>query len=161
MQQRQIFLALFIFVLLIAGMFGFAYLKRAEYENKNLSDRAATTSSQESSVEIKRINAKHFFDKKEGVHTLVGSIAMPTPCELLNYTSSVTEGGAQALVSFTTVNNSENCAQVVTDQRFKVSFKAEENVQIKALYNTSPAEFNLFPGAEGENPADFELFIKG
>ena len=64
--------------------------------------------------------------------------------------------------SFDVVNNSKDqCEQTVTAQRFKVGFKAPKDIKIDATFKGNPIELNLIPAQQGENPADFELFIKG
>ena len=64
-------------------------------------------------------------------------------------------------IYFNIINNSDSCAHVVTDQRFKVSFTASNEASVSARLNGRPVELNLVPAGEGESPDDFELFIKG
>ena len=65
------------------------------------------------------------------------------------------------MVDFDVINNADMCAQVITDQRFSVSFDASEEARISAKLEGRQVELNLIPAAEGETPDDFELFIKG
>jgi hypothetical protein len=139
-------------------MFTFAYLKKKEMVE--VAPQAAVPEEKVAYAEITRIEAKHFFI--DGVHTLVGEIPMPTPCDLLEATSRVAESmPEQVTVDFTVINNAEFCAQVITGQRFKVSTTASEGATFTATFMGRPVELNLIPAAPGETPDDFELFIKG
>lgn len=161
MNKRAILAAVLLFFLIVVGMFVFAYLKRSELTQVvpgPVVQRQTETEKQETS---KRIDAKHFF--VDGVHTIAGEIAMPTPCDLLQ-TNAVILGSEpqRAIISFSIVNESGGqCAQVITQQRFKISFNAGENVAIEALYEGRAAILNLIEAGTDESPDDFELFIKG
>ena len=159
MSQKTIIMCIALFILIVAGMFGFAYLKKAEV--------AAPAPQEETQGEeevkyasITRITAKHFFE--DGVHTIAGEIPMPTPCDLLEADAIVMESfPEQVSLNFNVVNNAEFCAQQITPQRFKVSATASENATFSANFMGRSVELNLVPPAEGETPEDFELFIKG
>ena len=158
MNQKAIIICIALFILIVAGMFGFAYLKKAEVTTpvpeENLPQEQVEYAS------ITRITAKHFFI--DGVHTLAGEIPMPTPCDLLEAEARVMESfPEQVVVDFSVLNNAEFCAQQVTPARFMVSFTASENASISALFMGRAVEPNLVPPAEGETPDDFQLFIKG
>jgi len=111
-------------------------------------------------ADITRIDAKHYLI--DGMHTLVGEVLMPTPCDLLESTAQVMESyPEQVIVDFSVINNAEMCTQVVTAQRFKVDFSASPEAVIRARFMGRDVELNLIPAAAGEKPEDFELFIKG
>lgn len=159
MTQKQIVGIVVIFVLVIGGMFLFAYLKKNELAT-NIDSIPTNPSTTTDETMMDRIDAKHFF--VDGTHTLAGTIALPTPCDLLNWDVQIAESyPEQVTVDFSVVNTAEVCAQVVTDQRFLVSFDAAEEATINARFMGSPVELNLIPAAPGETPEDFELFIKG
>lgn len=161
MNQRAILAAVLLFFLIIVGMFVFAYLKRSELTQVipgPVSQRQTEVKEPETA---KRIDVKHFF--VDGVHTIAGEIAMPTPCDLLE-TNAVIFGSEpqRAILSFGVINESGGqCAQVVTRQRFKISFNAGEDVAIEALYEGQVAILNFIEAGKDESPDDFELFIKG
>ena len=156
MSPRLIVLVVIIFGLLIAGMFGFAYLKRAEAPV--LINEPTTTAT--TTYGITRIEAKHFFI--DGVHTIVGEILLPTPCDLLTATALVAESmPEQVTYNFSVINNSESCAQVVTAARFSIAATASAAASLTARFMGQPIELNLVEAAPGETPAEFELFIKG
>src|SRR5690606_21725381 len=91
---------------------------------------------------ITHINAKHFYEN--GVHTLVGEIPMPTPCDLLEADALVAESmPEQVTVDFMVVNNADFCAQVITPQRFKVSSSASEAAVFRATFAGREVTLNL------------------
>ena len=109
---------------------------------------------------ISRIEAKHFFI--DGVHTIVGELPMPTPCDLLNTTATVAESmPEQVSFNFSVINTTDSCEKVVTTQRFKVSATASKMANLSATFMGTPVSLNLVEAAAGETPDDFELFIKG
>lgn len=160
MDKRTITLIVILFVLLIAGMFTYAFLKKSEVAKTPV---VTVTKPVEESLpyeDITRINAKHFF--VDGLHTFVGEISLPTPCDLLDVKSSVAESyPEQVTLNFTVINNAETCAQTITVQRFMVTAKASNEAKISATFMGRPVELNLIPPLQGETPEDFELFIKG
>ncbi len=159
MQNKSAIAAVVVFGLIIIGMFVFAYLKKAEITEVVVTPPVVDTVPGPYDT-ITRIDAKHFFI--DGVHTLVGEILMPTPCDLLNWDSLVAESmPEQVTVNFDVINTADTCAQTVTPQRFKVTFSASENATMRATLEGRAVELNLIPPGAGESPEDFELFIKG
>ncbi len=159
MKNNGIIVAIVLFILIIIGMFVFAYLKKSEIENTGVTPvvEEPVAGPYDS---ITRIDAKHFFI--DGTHTLVGEVAMPTACDLLNWDSVVAESmPEQVAINFDVINTSDSCAQVVTNQRFKVEFQASQGASMRATFEGRPVELNLIPAGSDETPDDFELFIKG
>ena len=159
MNQRTIVIAVALFILIVAGMFTFAFMKKNELvEQEPVVEDEAQEEVEYASVT--RITGKHYFI--DGVHTIAGEIPMPTPCDLLEVEAMVMESmPEQVALDFTVINNAEFCAQVVTPQRFMVSATASEAATYSATFMGRPVELNLVPAGEGETPEDFELFIKG
>ncbi len=161
MSQKSIILIVTLFVVIVVGMFTFAYLKKAELQPEVII--VPTEQSEQPSdayPDITRIDAKHYFI--DGVHTLVGELNMPTPCDLLEGEAVVMESfPEQVVIDFSVINRSDSCAQVVTAQRFKVEFTASEEASIRATFMGRDVELNLIPAAPGETPDEFEVFIKG
>lgn len=158
MSNKVIVLSMVLFGIIVAGMFGFAYLKKAEIADPVIPSVATSTT--ENPYGISRIEATHFFI--DGTHTIVGEIALPTPCDLLTTDALVAESMPEQITfSFAVLNNSEICAQVVTLQRFKVSAEASREADISATFMGMPVELNLKEAAPGETPENFEVFIKG
>jgi len=160
MEHKKIIIAGALFFVIVAGMFVYTAMKKNEL-NKPAPSVATTTDTVSTPYSsITRIDAKHFFI--DGTHTVAGEILMPTPCDLLNWDTRILNfKPEEAMIDFTVVNHADSCEQVVTPQRFKVSFSADENVIIKATLQGRPIEMNLIPALTGESPDDFELFIKG
>lgn len=160
MEQKHITVAVVVLALIIVGMFVFAYLKRAEIREEALPEPVPTAEVASPYAGLTRIDAKHFFDGK--THTLVGELAMPTPCDLLNWSTRIAESMPETVtVDFDVINSAEVCAEVVTPQRFKVSFDASEGARIRATLEGRELEVNLISALPGESPDDFEIFIKG
>lgn len=160
MENKHITAAIVVLVLIIVGMFVFAYLKKTELNEVSVPTTTVVEKDDSRYGDITRIDAKHFFSN--GTHTVVGEILMPTPCDLLNWSSRVQESmPEQVIIDFDVVNHSDTCASVVTAQRFKVVFNASEKAEIKARLEGRSIEVNLIPALQGESPDDFELFIKG
>lgn len=159
MENKHITVAVGALILIVIGMFVFAYLKKTEL-NTVETQKTNVVADDSPYSNITRIDAKHFYIA--GEHTLAGEIVMPTPCDLLNWSTRIGESAPeQVTIDFDVVNRSESCAQVVTAQRFLVTFKASEAATIRATLEGRPLEVNLIPALPGESPDDFELFIKG
>jgi len=160
MEHKNIVVAGILLVVIILGMFVFAYLKKTEIQNGAPVTPVSVVDTQSPYGSITRIDAKHFFVSP--THTIVGEILMPTPCDLLNWDTRIMESAPeQVVVDFKVVNHSETCAQTMTPQRFKVSFDAGESATIRATLQGREIEVNLVPAGANESPDDFELFIKG
>lgn len=160
LNQKAILVAIVLFILIVVGMFTFAYLKKSEITQEVTDSSLEQPQADVAYAAITRVDAKHFYD--DGVHTLVGEIAMPTPCDLLEAEAVVMESFPEQIrVNFTVVNTAEFCSQVVTPQRFKVSAAASEEATFSATFMGREVELNLIPATKDESPDDFELFIKG
>lgn len=157
MDKKTIILVVSIFALIVAGMFIFAYLKKGETLTEPV------TEEQEEEMPyagITRIDAKHFYI--DGVHTFVGELTLPTPCDLLEVDSAVMESfPEQVRLNFNVINNAEVCAQVMTTQRFMVEVVASSEATVSASLMGREVVLNLIPAAPGETPEEFELYIKG
>ena len=158
MSQKSITLVIVLFTLIVVGMFMYAKMKKTE-----LTVEPVDTEVPDTSVpypEITRVDAKHYFI--DGIHTLVGELNFPTPCDLLETEAVVMESyPEQVQINFTVINNAEMCTQVVTAQRFKVSAEVSQDATFRAVFMGRPIDLNLIPAAERETPDEFELFIKG
>lgn len=162
MDKRSIVLVVVFFALVVAGMFIFAYLKRSEIKEPAIVAPVTNGEGDETVLypNITRIDAKHYYI--DGVHTFVGQIEMPTPCDLVTAESSVAESyPEQITLNFNVINNAESCVQVITGQRFMVSASASKEATVKAKFMGRDVELNLIPAAPGETPDEFEVYIKG
>lgn len=158
MNRRTVVLAILLFAVVIAGMFVFAFVQQRNGDANDANTEEPTDDG--AYAGITRIEGKHFFE--DGVHTVVGEIPMPTPCDLLESDARVAESmPEQVTLSFSVTNNAEFCPQVITPQRFKQSVTASEQATFRAELEGREVELNLVEAAPGESPDDFELFIKG
>ncbi len=156
MEKRTIILVVSLFILIVIGMFTYTYIKKNEMSQVPIVETPVVV---EDSLGI-RIDAKHFFI--DGVHTFVGEMTMPTPCDLLEVNSVVQESYPEQIrLDFTIINNSTSCEQVPTNQRFMVSAKASSEAKVSATYLGKSAELNLIPAGPNETPDEFEIYIKG
>ncbi len=159
-EHKNILVAGVLLIVIIIGMFVFAYLKKVEIEKGSEMVAPVSEDTDGAFGGITRIDGKHFYIAP--THTIVGEILMPTPCDLLNWDTRILESAPeQVIIDFKVINHAEVCAQVVTPQRFKVSFEAMENATIRATLQGKAIEVNLVPASSDESPDDFELFIKG
>ena len=158
MSNRIIALCVVLFLFCVAGLFIFTYLAKHNTGSEPVVPTVATTT--QTTYGITRIDGKHFF--KNGVHTIVGSLPLPTPCDLLTTESLVAESyPEQVTFMFAVVNTTDTCAQMITTQRFKVSATASKEANLRATFSGIPVELNLIEAEVGETPEEFELFIKG
>ena len=138
----------------------FAFMKKDELKDQQQPTPEPTVE-EDKYAHIDRIDGKHFYS--DGVHTVVGEVPMPTPCDLLEVDAIVRESYPEQIqLDFSVLNNAEFCAEVVTPQRFKISASAHSpDADFRARFNGRSIELNLTPALPGETPEDFELFIKG
>ncbi len=156
MRQRDIVLVCVLLGAIVVGMFTYTYLERQQVSVPAPVEEVPPVVPSY----VTRIDAKHFFI--DGVHTIVGEIMMPTPCDLLTYEATVAESFPEQITyNFGVINNSDTCAQVVTPQRFLVNANASSGATHQATWNGQPVELNLVEAATGETPEAFELYIKG
>jgi len=157
MNQRALVLAGLLFFVIIAAMFGYAYFKKTElatpvdvFIEEEVKENPSVT-----------VNGIHFI--KDGEHTIVAEVLMPTPCDLIQSDAVVRESmPEQVTIALRTINNTETCARVVTPQRFKVTFAASPNAKLSGTLDGKPVILNLRPADPSENPEEIEeFFLKG
>ena len=166
MNQRALIVAGLLFLIIVAGMFGYAYQKRTEMQ---IAIPTPPPPQKDDTQNITHIDAKHFINEVGNMthtgtkHTIAGEIMMPTPCDLLESKATVQGPAPEHVVLILTVinNTAGACAHVPTAQRFKVSFGAHKDALITATFKDKPVVLNLIDARPNENPDDFELFIKG
>lgn len=158
MNKRALIVAVVLFAAIISAMFGYSYMKQAELQKQAETPAVITPVAETEPV---RVNAVHFF--KDGKHTVVGDVMMPTPCDLLSATTSVAESAPeQVSITLKIVNNTATCAQVLTLQRFRVDFAASKDAVIKATLDGKEVILNLKDALPGMEPEKLEdLFFKG
>jgi hypothetical protein len=160
MKSKAIYLSIGTFVALVVGMSIFTILAKNNLSNKDLDVPGNKLVNEEIPYGIERIDAIHFY--RDGVHTIVGSLLMPTPCDLLEVSHSVAESmPEQVRFEFTVLNTAGKCPQVATEQRFRVDVIASAAASMRATFMGNPVVLNLIEAESGATPDDFELFTKG
>jgi len=117
----------------------------------------ATSTEQLPVEEMRIVTAKHQY--KDATHTFAGEIVMPTPCDALSWTVATTTDATR--ISFITTSPAEVCAQVITSQRFKVSFRGSASTTVQATLDNAPIRLNIIEVGSEENLDNFEIYIKG
>ena len=161
MTKSSITLCIGLLIALVMGMFTYTFLKRQEINQTNAPVVAPSTATTTNSYGyVTSITTKHFY--LDGVHTFVGSIDMPTPCDLLDSAVTIRESfPEQVVLEFRVINNTNDCAPIITPQRFKVAVVASVGAILSATFMDRPVQLNVIPAKRGEVPEDFEIFIKG
>ncbi len=158
MRRRDIVLVSSLLAILVVGMFVYTYLERGSLPAVVPVVEAPTVPVDR--YGIKQIEGKHFY--LDGVHTVVGELIMPTPCDLLEYNAVVAESmPEQVTLAFSVINNDDSCANLATPQRFLLTATASEMASFQATFMGQPVELNLIEAAANETPESFELYIKG
>lgn len=160
MTKSAIILCIGLLVTLVIGMFTFTYLKRQELNQSLPIPDTLTDNTTDPYRYAALIDTKHFYSN--GLHTFVGVLNMPTPCDLLEVASTVRESFPEQIVlEFKVINNAPDCEQIETPQRFKVEATASADAIMSATFMGRLVELNVIPAGKGEVPEDFEIFIKG
>jgi hypothetical protein len=151
---------IWILVLVAVALIGGGFYYSSKVKKADNSTVKEEVVSEDGSDLAMTINTKHQY--KNGMHTLVGEMDMPTPCHLLE--SIATKDAVQPnkfAIAFTSTFKGEQCAQVVTPMRFKVSFEGPKDIELSATLDGKKVLFNLFEVKPEENIDTFEIYIKG
>jgi len=89
----------------------------------------------------------HFF--ADGVHTIDGTVDLPTPCHQLDHEVLIAESlPEQISINFNTTKSDGLCTEVLTSKIFSLSFNASEEAVLGATFNGEPVKL-LINEAEG------------
>jgi hypothetical protein len=158
MNKTNTYIVIALFLTVVVGMFGYA-----AYQKKLMNDAAPTPAAEAPDAYggITAVDVKHFYEN--GIHTLVGEVPMPTPCDILSAETAVglLDGNPEVTLNLGVTNTAEMCAQVVTPQKFMVTAEAGANPKFHAHFNGRDIEINIIPALPGETPETFEMFLKG
>jgi hypothetical protein len=90
---------------------------------------------------------------KNGIHTYVGEVQVPTPCHTIFGEAVVQESHPeQVALRLETKENQGACAQVISIKKFKVSFQASKDAVVHPYLNSTPVLFKTT-----EAPASVDL----
>lgn len=138
MQQRIMTMTGVLFSLIVLGMFIFAYL--TQQERQVTTPKSAVVEIQTDSYAYIESVAIHQ-TYAAGVYTIVGELALPTPCDVLTLETFVAESyPEQVQLAFTATNPAEYCAQTITPQRFSAEVAVSKEASFAATFNTRPIE---------------------
>ena len=104
------------------------------------------------------ITAKHQF--KDGVHTIVGTATVPTPCHRIDASPFFLEDGNIVEVRLSTLIEGEACQSQEFDAPFRATWNSGPDVEIRATWNGTPARLNLIEVGPEESIED-DIYIKG
>lgn len=155
--NRNILIAVVVLVVAIALMFGYSY-----YQEQRLSENADVQEEQmeEEEQDLVRVNGVHVF--RDGTHTILGEVPMPTACHLVEADAVVAESAPeQVMIELSTVNNAgedEMCAQVITPQRFQVQFDASAEAEIRGVLDGNEVILNLVEGDPNQDLEELDMF---
>jgi hypothetical protein len=114
----------------------------------------------ESSFPTQKIEIKEQY--KDSTYTFVGSLDLPTPCHSLATTvNKVSDAKYQIQVTTIDPKKDTVCAQVITPKPYKVSFKAQADIEVTVNINGVEYQTNRFVVPDGENIDTFQLEVKG
>lgn len=170
MEYKSLATTIFVLIILIGGIWFTIGHFREETTTDDVAgiDDVNEYNQEDSDYErlsyVERIDAVQFINN--GLHTFVGEVNLPTPCDLLEVDAVVMESMPEQIrLNFTLVNEDIDdevaCPQVITPQRFMVDIQASKEASVSAELMGRTIELNLRPPQAGETPDEFELFIKG
>jgi hypothetical protein len=160
MNQRGVLLFVTWGVLIVVGMFTYAYLKRSEQMtrtpnspildlNQN-SDVVVPTPS----LNIEQITVTEYYD---GVSwTFAGEVDMLTPCDQLSVDAIIQESFPEQVTIALSVSTADHmCAQVITPQRFELPVTVSKDATFSATLDGRTIELNRVPAQKGTVPDSF------
>lgn len=159
MHNKSIILAASLFIVLVAGMFIYTYLKQVELNSEPLVVTEPEVIQEDPYADIMRVDAKHFYIN--GEHIVVGELTMPTLCDLLESEATVLEDTNTAMLSFTVINTTPDCERTPTQARFRAAVAGPEDLVWQANIEGRDVMINLIESAAGESPDDYEIYFKG
>ena len=162
MERKHVIASGLILVCIVAGMALYGLLSMKTGESTSIQHDERQFGKEEPYAGITEISTKHFFNTETQTHTLVGEIALPTPCDLLNWDVRIGESFPENItIDFSVVNHTESCAQVVTLQRFFISFRAHRDASLHATFEQRTIALRIIEAGPEDVPEDFDVFIKG
>ncbi len=85
-------------------------------------------------VDEERYEVEHDFD--DGIHTISGTVTLPTPCHELNENIRIAESfPEQVFVDLTTVNTGGICIQVIDERAFSIDVEVSEEATFALTFD--------------------------
>lgn len=110
---------------------------------------------------VEPLTIKHQY--KDGMHTFVGDIELPTPCYAYNAFIEDTddEKVKNIVVEYQKDENIDSCVQVITTANFRIAYEGPEDLQFNLLENGQPRRLNMYEIPDHVDIDQFEIFLKG
>lgn len=105
------------------------------------------------------IDVKHQYIN--GIHTIAGSVDLPTPCHSLAATSTINATRTVATIALTSTSSASVCAQVISPNVFKTQFMGAVNMEKVGTFNGKAVNLNFFEVPTDENIDTFQIYTKG
>jgi hypothetical protein len=155
--NTRVVIGVALLVILVTGFFIYTLVSApTEVSFENFEEE---TVSEETVEQEAVLTAKHQY--KDGIHTIVGMVQVPTPCHRLITEPYFIEGGTSTVeVRFSTFLEGESCPSELFETPFSVSFEASEDATITATWNGVPIRLNRVPVGPDE-VLDANVYMKG
>ena len=152
--------AVIVVVLIIFAFYASYKANHPSYTNETTTGQTTQTNTNTMPLTI---DVKHQY--KNGTHTYVGLIDVPTPCYTLSNSvvkdPNDTKKFTIAFVTTNTQTAGQACAQVVTSRNFKVTFTGPQNAIVSGTLDGKPVVFNVFEVNANQNIDTVDINIKG
>lgn len=146
-----------VIITLAALLFVLLYVSEKIF-NKTIVEQLNSPLQEEAVLPILDIKEEY----KNSTYTFAGEIDLPTPCHKIETkVNKISDVMYEIEVNTIEPSPDQGCVQVITPQKYKVSFEGPESVLVYAKIDDRVYELNRFVIPEGENIDTFELFIKG
>ena len=144
-------------ILVSLGMLLYVGFRSATFQEVSVPPPTSVGASTTAPIET-IVTAKHAY--VEHKHILVGEISLPTPCHLLEYTTTITPGDTRATIAFVRKFEGGECPGGEIAGRFKVVIPASATTTLQATLDGRLVRLNLIE----VSPQDIEnsdIYIKG
>lgn len=118
------------------------------------------TTDQSGQTSERAITVRHQF--RNGKHTVIGDVDLPTPCHKL--ATKVSTGKSNPVthtIELTTSTSGDFCAQVITTKPFKVTFPGGKDDKITATLDGKNLILNIIHAEDSENLEEVDPYSKG
>jgi hypothetical protein len=145
-------------VAILFGVFGYTW-----WQNSNASiSEAVETETEHATQDMPAPDARRItvqYQYADGLHTVAGTAQVPTPCHEIVAEPVFLDNETVAELQFSTIaDTAVMCAAVVSDAPFFVSFRADEDIALRARWNGEPVHLNIVPVGAGETLSpDFDV----
>ena len=158
--MKKILSIIILIVLLVVVAMMFFGVKKQKEQVVKITERERV--SEEQQVESRdSITVKHQF--RNGMHTYVGSIDIPSPCHTAEISTQYNSEDNSVLVDMVVKPPVADavCAQVITPTPFEITFDAPENAEVFFMLNGDMLIVNQYEVPPAQNIDSVDLYFKG